>query len=40
MFNFHAKSEELYAGLSVGSPNDATARWNVLFGSGYVLIYP
>ena len=40
MFNFHAKSEELSAGLSASNLNQASPDWNVLFGSGYVLIYP
>lgn len=40
MFNFLAKSEEVSASATVSGLNDVTASWGVLFGSGWVLVYP
>ena len=40
MFNFLAQSEEVSFDSAANGLNTATPKWGVLFGSGWVLVYP
>jgi hypothetical protein len=40
MFNFIAKTEEISMDSAANTLNAVTPQWGVLFGSGWVLVYP